>query len=287
MAQVINDIGQMQGLCLRLRIEGKRIAVVPTMGYLHDGHVSLIREAKARADVVMVTVFVNPTQFGPGEDFTRYPRDLDRDVRIARGGGADYVFAPTVDAMYPTGFAAFVDVDRIANVLEGKSRPGHFRGVATVVAKLLNITQPHVALFGQKDAQQVVIVRRMVADLDFPVQLIICATVREPDGLALSSRNSYLTADQRAQAPVLFRALTLAGRLVEHGERRSSRIKGEMTELIKHEASCEIDYVSVADASTLEEQEECHGTLLVSLAARFGSTRLIDNIVIDVNGHHA
>jgi pantoate--beta-alanine ligase len=265
-----------------VRREGKRIGVVPTMGYLHEGHLSLVRAAKRRTDFVITTVFVNPTQFGPGEDFDRYPRDMARDTSLAAGAGTDCIFAPEMRDVYPEGYSTFVQVERLGEVLEGSSRPGHFRGVATIVAKLLNITKPHVVVFGQKDAQQVVIVSRMLHDLNFDVEVMIMPTVREPDGLALSSRNSYLTAAQRSEAPVLYQSLQLAERLIAGGERSSATVIGAMKELLGKQSSGIVDYISIADGMTLEELPECkvRRPMLVSLAVRFGSTRLIDNIMI-------
>ncbi len=280
---VIRDIREMQDNAADFRAAGKRIAVVPTMGYLHEGHSALIREAKNRADVVITTVFVNPTQFGPGEDFERYPRDLDHDVRIAKNAGAGIVFAPSTDAMYEPHFSSFVLVEKITSVLEGKSRPGHFRGVATVVAKLFHITQPHVAVFGQKDAQQVIVVRRMIRDLNFAVDLVVVPTVREKDGLALSSRNTYLSPQQRQEAVVLYTALSEAQKSIASGTVSSMELVEEMKGMITLHSSGVIDYVSVADAETLEELTALNGhpEILVSLAVRFGQTRLIDNILIE------
>jgi len=272
----------MQQTAGNLRSGGKRIAVVPTMGALHDGHVALIRAARQNADVVVTTVFVNPTQFGRGEDFERYPRDLPKDVALAAAAGTDYVFAPTAAEMYPQGYSTDVDVRGVSGILEGHVRPGHFRGVATVVLKLLNITKPHIAVFGQKDAQQVVVIRHLMQDLNLDVALVVVPIIREPDGLALSSRNVYLSAAERAQAPVLFRALGRAREMIGSGERSAERIVGAMGTMIQSASPVVIDYISIADAETLEEQAECRAgrPLLVSLAVRFGTTRLIDNIQI-------
>jgi len=267
-----------------LRAAGKRIALVPTMGALHAGHEALIREAAARADAVVVSVFVNPAQFGPAEDLSRYPRDLERDTAVAAAAGASHVFAPGVQAMYPVGYQTYVTVGDVALPLEGAARPGHFRGVATVVAKLLNITRPHVSVFGQKDAQQVVVLRRMVADLDFGVEFVVVPTVREEDGLALSSRNAYLSPAERAQAPVLYRALRHAGDLVRGGERRGAALADAVAGEIARGSTAAVEYVAVTDAATLEPLATLAGgrRVLVSIAARFGSTRLIDNILLDV-----
>ena len=284
MPQVITDIAAMQKTVVGLRRKGKRIAVVPTMGALHEGHLTLIREGKKLADAVITTVFVNPKQFGEGEGFERYPRALEDDARLATAAGSDYVFAPGAGMMYPDGFATVVDVERLSSILEGQSRPGHFRGVATVVTKLFNITTPDVALFGQKDAQQVVVIRRLIRDLNFNIEFVVVPTVREPDGLALSSRNRYLSAEQRAQAPVLYQALLLAEQLIRGGERSCKQIVGAMKAMIRSRSSAIIDYVSIGDADTLDEQYEClpGRSLLISLAARFGTTRLIDNIIVTV-----
>jgi pantoate--beta-alanine ligase len=273
----------MQRLADRLRNEGKRIAVVPTMGYLHQGHLALIGLARHHGDVVVTTVFVNPTQFGPTEDFSRYPRDLERDTRMAFGAGSDYVFAPDMESMYPSDYRSFVHVEQITAVLEGKSRPGHFRGVATVVAKLFNIIKPHVAVFGQKDAQQVVVVQQMVRDLQFDVRIVVAPIVRESDGLAMSSRNTYLSPEQRAQAPVLFESLRLAEKLICKGERNAASVMEQMRRLISGKPGATVDYISIAENKTLEEITECRGSLLISLAVRFGSTRLIDNIILHVD----
>lgn len=282
MALVINDIMEMQRLAEGFRLQRKRIAVVPTMGALHQGHLKLIDVARKHADMVLTTVFVNPTQFGPAEDFARYPRDLERDTQVASNAGTDYVFAPDIESMYPLGYHTYLHVEQLAEVLEGKSRPGHFRGVATVVAKLFNITKPHVAVFGQKDAQQVVLVRRVIQDLNFDIELIVCPIVREPDGLAMSSRNVYLSKDQRSQASVLYKSLQLAETLIRAGERNCEGVIEEMRNLISENSSGVVDYISIAQSSTLEELHECKGIMLVSLAVRFGTTRLIDNMTIEV-----
>jgi len=266
----------------RLRLAGKRIGVVPTMGYLHEGHLSLIRIAKMKADVVITTLFVNPTQFGPNEDLSRYPRSFEHDLSLSNSAGTDYLFAPEASQMYPTGYSTYVNAEGITDVLEGKSRPGHFRGVATVVAKLFNLTKPHVAVFGQKDAQQVAVIRRMVRDLNFDVELLIAPIVREADGLAMSSRNTYLTPQQRNEAAVLYRSLKLAEQRVKLGEHDCKKIIDEMTNLITSSSSGQIDYVSFADNNSLQElgKLQVRQSVLVSLAVKFGTTRLIDNTVL-------
>jgi pantoate--beta-alanine ligase len=265
-----------------LRSAGKRIVLVPTMGALHGGHIALIREARTRGDVVVVTLFVNPAQFGEGEDFGRYPRDIDRDVFQASGAGGDILFAPETTAMYPPGYQTFVDIEKLSLRLEGAARPGHFRGVATVVTKLFNIARPHCAVFGQKDAQQVVVLRRMVLDLDLGVEIVVVPTVREQDGLAMSSRNAYLTPPQRGEAPVLYRSLRKAEDLIRAGERSAGTVIAAVTAEITGGSSAAIDYVSVTDAESLDPLSTLspETSVLVSLAARFGATRLIDNIHI-------
>lgn len=282
MARSLHLIAEMQSASENFRREGKTIAVVPTMGYLHEGHLSLVRIAKEHADLVVTTIFVNPTQFGPHEDFSRYPRDLRRDIELASDAGTDIVFAPETQEMYPDGFDTFVEPGAIATVLEGRSRPGHFKGVATIVAKLFHSTKPHVAVFGQKDAQQVAVIRRLVRDLDFDVRIMVGPIVREGNGLAMSSRNTYLNAKQREEAAVLFQSLQYAEQAIQSGETQSDAIIREMQEMIRARSSGEIDYISIADGQTLEEISSCSHVrpLLVSLAVRFGPTRLIDNSII-------
>jgi pantoate--beta-alanine ligase len=282
--KTIHDPVQMQGASEGFRSAGKRVVVVPTMGALHAGHAALIREARTRGDVVIVTVFVNPVQFGRGEDFGRYPRDREGDARSASEAGADILFAPETEAMYPPGYQTFVNVEALSLPLEGAARPGHFRGVTTVVAKLLNVTRPHLAVFGQKDAQQVAVLRRMVYDLDYGVEIVVVPTVRESDGLALSSRNAYLSAAERREAPVLYRALRIAENRIRAGERSAAAVVDAVRSEITSGSSAIIDYVSVADADSLEPLSTLApgGTALVSLAARFGTTRLIDNIQIRI-----
>lgn len=253
---------------------------VPTMGYLHEGHLSLIRRARAENDLVAVSIFVNPTQFGPHEDYNRYPRDLERDLRLLEPLQVDLVFVPSVEEMYPPGFQTWVIVEELSRPLEGASRPGHFRGVATVVAKLFNIVQPDRAYFGQKDAQQAVVIRRMVRDLNFPVEIVVCPTVREPDGLALSSRNTYLNPQERQAATILFRALQAAKARYEAGERDGERLREAMREVLRGEPLARVDYVSVADPETLEELSRVEGPAFLSLAVYIGNTRLIDNLLL-------
>ena len=257
------------------------LGLVPTMGYLHDGHLSLVRASKTACDHTAATIFVNPTQFGPTEDLSRYPRDEARDLALLEVEGVDAVFIPAVAEMYPDGFDTYVTVEHLTQRLEGASRPTHFRGVTTVVMKLLQIAQPDRAYFGQKDAQQLAVVRRMVRDLDVPVEIVGMPIVREPDGLALSSRNVYLTPEQRQAALVLNRALRHAEKRFADGERDAAILRGEMEAMIRAEPLAEIDYVSIAGANTLDELDRIDCPALSSLAVRFGSTRLIDNVTLD------
>ncbi len=256
------------------------VGLVPTMGYLHEGHLSLVRAARAGNAHVVASIFVNPAQFGPNEDLARYPRDEARDLDLLRAERVDAVFAPDAPEIYPDGYSTYVEVEGLTERLEGASRPTHFRGVATVVLKLLNIVQPQRAYFGQKDAQQLAVVRRMARDLDVGAEIVGLPIVREPDGLALSSRNIYLRGDDRRAALVLNRSLALAQRLFDDGERDAEVMRAQMTALIAAEPRAEIDYVSIADAETLEELRLVERPTLVSLAVRIGGTRLIDNVVL-------
>ena len=257
------------------------LGLVPTMGYLHDGHIALVRKALAENDAVVVSIFVNPTQFGPNEDFTAYPRDMEHDLAVLGETNANLVFAPTVEEMYPKDFQTAVEVSSVSQGLEGARRPGHFRGVATVVAKLFNVVQPDRAYFGQKDAQQGAVIRQMVSDLAMPLQIVVAPTVRAPDGLALSSRNSYLTAQQRLAAPVLHRALLAAQARYDAGERFPDALRAAMREVLDREPLAEVDYVSAADATTLAELDApSDRPILLSMAVRIGKPRLIDNIIL-------
>jgi len=256
------------------------VGLVPTMGYLHEGHLSLIRRAKEECDHVVVSIFVNPTQFGPKEDLSKYPRDLDRDLTLIESLGADLVWAPTAEIMYPQGYQTWVEVEAITRPLEGAMRPGHFRGVTTVVAKLFNGVQPHRAYFGQKDAQQAAVIRQMTRDLNFPIEIVICPIVREPDGLALSSRNVYLDAEQRKAATVLYRSLSAAKNAYEDGERDAEKLRQIMKDVLTSEPLAQMQYVSCADYDTLEELETVTGKTLLSMAVFMGKTRLIDNFVL-------
>ncbi|MCX7818607.1 MAG: pantoate--beta-alanine ligase [Kiritimatiellae bacterium] len=276
--EVIRDPAQMQQSALAWRAEGRRIAVVPTMGALHDGHRSLIRLARGRADRLVVTLFVNPTQFGPGEDFARYPRNFERDRAICEADGVDVLFAPDVAAMYAPDHSVWVEETALSRGLCGARRPGHFRGVGTVVVKLFMLTQPHVAVFGEKDAQQLRVVRRIVRDLNLPVEIVAAPTVREPDGLAMSSRNEYLTPDERRQAIALRRALEEAAGRVAAGERDPAVLRAAMDATIRRLApSAEPDYIEIVDSETLEPVAWVDRPVLAAIAVRFPSARLIDN----------
>ena len=284
--QIIRSPKIMQKICGGLKREGKIIGFVPTMGYLHKGHLSLIKIAKRKSDVVVVSIFVNPTQFGPKEDFAKYPRDFKRDRLLleSRLGRDDFVFAPRIKDMYPEGYLTYVNVEKITGKLEGAIRPGHFQGVTTVVAKLFNIVQPDIAVFGQKDAQQAVVLKKMVDDLNYGIKVIIAGTVRERDGLASSSRNVYLSKEERKQTKVLYQALRLAKGMIKKGERSPSRIVSKVIALINKQPLADVDYVAITDAHSLELLNKLKGEILISLAVRFGKTRLIDNIKMKVAG---
>ncbi len=256
------------------------VGFVPTMGYLHEGHLVLVRRAKAENEVAVASIFVNPTQFGPKEDFARYPRDPERDLDLLKKEETDLVFMPSAGEMYPEGCSTWVDVLKVTERLEGASRPGHFRGVATVVAKLFNIVEPTRAYFGQKDAQQVVVVRKMVADLNMNLEVVVVPTHREPDGLAMSSRNVYLNPQERQSALVVWKSLNLAQQLWSQGERKAGILRQQMTDLIRKEPLARIDYISIANPETLKELTEIKQPALVSLSVYVGKTRLIDNLTL-------
>ncbi len=256
------------------------VGFVPTMGYLHDGHLSLVRCAKRDNRSVAVSIFVNPTQFGPNEDLENYPRDLERDLSLLEAEGVDLVWTPTAEVMYPPGFQTWVEVEKITKLLEGKYRPGHFRGVTTVVAKLFNGVQPQRAYFGQKDAQQARVIQQMVRDLNYPIEIVVCPIRREPDGLAMSSRNTYLTPEQRKAATVLYRALTAAKKAFEQGERDADALRKIMEDTINAEPLARLQYVSCADPDTLEELHGKVDKALLSMAVFVGKTRLIDNMLV-------
>ena len=276
--QVVGPIPEVRAL--RQKLSGT-VGFVPTMGYLHEGHLALIKQARIENSAVIVSIYVNPAQFGPREDFGAYPRELNRDLELLREEGVDIVFVPSDDEMYPPEFSSWVDVEKVTERLEGASRLGHFRGVATIVAKLFNIVQPTRAYFGQKDAQQAVVIKRMVADLNLGIEIVVVPTVRESDGLAMSSRNIYLSPRERQAATILFKALTLARQLRQGGEKDAGKIRRQMTSLIQKEPLAQIDYVSIADAETLEELNLIDRPALASLAVRIGKTRLIDNMPLE------
>ena len=278
--RVIRTVEEMHHAADQMRGAGHRIGLVPTMGYLHEGHLTLVRRAARVAERVVVSVFVNPIQFGPREDIGSYPRDFDRDLDLIGSAGCDLVYAPAAEEMYLEGRATYVDVDRLAEHLCGASRPGHFRGVATVVTKLFTAVKPHVAIFGQKDGQQAAVVRRMVRDLNLDVEVLVSPTVREPDGLAMSSRNRYLSPEERSEATVLYHALQEARALVRTGVRRSPVVIDAVKRTIESRPRALIDYVAVVDAWDLQPTEEVSGEVLLAVAARFGRARLIDNIVL-------
>jgi pantoate--beta-alanine ligase len=278
----VRSIEAAHGAVAAARQRGLSIGLVPTMGALHAGHVSLIRAARAETGFVIVSIFVNPTQFGPNEDLARYPRPLAQDLLVCAREKVDLVFHPEVAVLYPPGFRTFVEVQELQNVLCGEARPGHFRGVVTVVLKLFHIVQPDIAYFGQKDAQQARIIAQMVRDLDVPVRLRTCPTVREADGLALSSRNPYLDPNQRHEAPVLYRALEEARRLVEQGERDAAVVQRTLAARIHETPGAVLDYVAVVDADTLQALDRLQGEVLLALAVKFGATRLIDNLQVKV-----
>ena len=279
--KIIKTIKQVRQIIALQKKQGKRIGFVPTMGALHEGHLSLIRMAKKHSDFVVVSIFVNPTQFGPKEDYKKYPRNLKKDAALCQSAGADLIFSPSPEEIYPKGFSTYIDVEGLTQGLCGVSRPGHFRGVATVVAKLFNIVQPDAAVFGQKDAQQLAVIRRMTADLDLPVKIIGAPIVREGDGLAMSSRNAYLTLEERAEAPTLYRALLKAKALADSGQRTAGRIKGEIKKILYRDAPlAEIDYIEIVDNETLKPVKQIKKNTLIALAVKLPNARLIDNLVI-------
>ncbi len=281
--KVIKTIEEMRHWVRRAKQSEQRIGFVPTMGYLHQGHLSLIRQARKHADQIVVSVYVNPTQFGPNEDFDRYPRDFKRDEQLCRQEGVNVVFYPADNEMYLPAHKTYVITEELSQVLCGRSRPTHFRGVTTIVAKLFNIVQPDIAVFGQKDAQQAIIIKRMVNDLNFPVEIIVAPIVRESDGLAMSSRNKYLSPRQRKEATVLYRSLLLAEKEYANGNSDLNAIKEKMRRLIQTESSGRIDYIEAVDADTLSEPQPNTRNILLALAVYFGKTRLIDNTILQKN----
>ncbi len=280
--KICKTIREIRAVCSTARRDGKRLGLVPTMGALHQGHLSLVRAAKAQCDVVAVSIFVNPTQFGPNEDFTKYPRTFEKDRDFLEKEGVDLIFAPSVDEMYPPNAATYVTVEGLSNKLCGKSRPGHFRGVTTVVSELFHIVEPDVAFFGQKDAAQVAITRRMVRDLNFPVEIVVCPIVREADGLAMSSRNSYLDPQQRKSALVLYRSLMQVQKQFEGGTHNSAKLIANAKEVFAEEPSVRLDYIEIVDPDTLDGLTDLSQPALVAVAAFVGKTRVIDNITLNV-----
>ncbi|MBU0605867.1 MAG: pantoate--beta-alanine ligase [Candidatus Omnitrophica bacterium] len=278
--KLINSISRMATLVKILRKEGKTIGFVPTMGYLHVGHMSLVKAAKKHTDVVVLSIFVNPLQFGPKEDFKKYPRDIKRDEALAGDAGVDIMFCPSVSEIYPEGYATYVNVENFTDKLCGISRPEHFKGVATVVAKLFNIVKPDVAYFGQKDVQQAIVIKKMARDLNMDIEIKAMPIIRESDGLAMSSRNIYLSEAERREALVLNRSLEKASALTVAGERDSGKIIKEMKELISQKPMVKIDYVSIVDTKDLKDISVISGEALVAIAAIVGSTRLIDNVIV-------
>jgi len=277
--KIFRTVEQMRAAC---RASARPLGLVPTMGALHEGHISLVRAARAQCDAVAVSIFVNPAQFGPKEDFSKYPRDFERDRELLQREGVALLFAPSAEEMYPAGATTYVTVEGLSGRLCGKSRPGHFRGVTTVVSKLFNIVQPDAAFFGQKDAAQCAIIRRMVRDLNLPVEIVVCSIAREPDGLAMSSRNAYLDAQQRKQALVLHRALLNVQELFQRGERHASTLIAAGLQTLA-EPAVRLDYLEIVDPDTLEAVENISEKALVAVAAFVGSTRLIDNVVLGVS----
>ncbi len=280
---IIKSIDDLRKAVRSARSAGQTIGVVPTMGYLHEGHLSLMRRARKENDLVVATVFVNPTQFGPNEDFDAYPRDVRRDIDLMQAEHVDIAFIPEAADLYPDGYATYIEVQGpVTQTLCGASRPGHFKGVTTIVAKLFHLTAPHRAYFGQKDAQQVAVIRQMARDLDFDLEVVACPTVREHDGLAMSSRNSNLTESQRADAVVISQALFEARDMIAAGETQAGKVIDHIRTRIEAVKQADIDYLSVVDLNTLKDLEVLDGSVLIAVAVQFGNTRLIDNLAIDM-----
>ena len=279
--KTLSSVKEMQEFAEDSRLSGKTIALVPTMGFLHQGHLELMEEGKKRADILIISIFVNPTQFGVGEDLEKYPRDMERDKKLAEGVGVDIIFAPSASEMYPKGYQTYVNVKDVTRNLCGISRPTHFRGVTTVVAKLFNIVKPHIAIFGEKDFQQLVAIRQMVKDLNFDIEIVGIPTVREKDGLAMSSRNTYLTPEERKAALSLNQAISIARDIFRSGERRSESILREVKKRIESEDLTDIDYVKMCDSQTLEDIEEIDRGAVLAIAVKVGRTRLIDNCTFE------
>jgi len=281
--EIAETIESIRSLVKAARSRGKKVGFVPTMGSLHIGHISLIEAAVKECDFVVVSIFVNPTQFGPGEDLEKYPRPFEDDLEICRKAGVDVVFAPTAEQMYPAENRTWVNVEKLTEPLCGQSRPWHFRGVTTVCAKLFNIVAPDIAFFGQKDAQQAIVIKRMVVDLNMPLEIAICPTVRRPDGLAVSSRNQYLTEQQKKDATYVYKSLQKCREMIDAGITDAREIITEMRKILQQAPSIEIEYVSIVDAETLENIDQIAGKVLAAVAVGIGSARLIDNILVDVN----
>ncbi|MBZ5678539.1 MAG: pantoate--beta-alanine ligase [Acidobacteriia bacterium] len=281
--RICTTIDVMRNASRAARREGKRLGFVPTMGALHEGHLSLVRAARAACGIVAASIFVNPTQFGPNEDLAKYPRSFERDRKLLEEEGVELLFAPPVEEMYPAGAVTWVTVEELSGKLDGRSRPGHLRGVTTIVSKLFHVVEPDVAFFGQKDAAQVAIIRHMVRDLKFPVEIVVCPIVREADGLAMSSRNAYLDPEQRRQALVLHRTLMLVKELVDRGERRAATLVAAAREEFTREPAVRLDYFEIVDAGSLDPVEDVSSGALVAVAAYVGTTRLIDNVVLPCN----
>jgi pantoate--beta-alanine ligase len=281
--KVAKTIKSVRNLVKAARSKGKKIGFVPTMGALHIGHISLIETAVKKCDFVVVSIFVNPTQFSPGEDFEKYPRPLKADLQICRKAGVDVVFTPTAKQMYPQENLTWVNVEKLTEQLCGQLRPGHFRGVITVCAKLFNIVAPDIAFFGQKDAQQAIVIKRMVADLNMPLKIVVCPTVRQPDGLAVSSRNQYLTKQQKKDAAYIYKSLQKCKKIIKQGGTDAKEIICEMRKVLNQVPSIKIEYISIVDAETLQDVDRVTGKVLAAVAVKIGSTRLIDNILVDVN----
>jgi pantoate--beta-alanine ligase len=281
--EIAKTIESVRNLVKAARSQGKKIGLVPTMGALHIGHISLIEAAVKRCEFVVVSIFVNPTQFGPGEDFEKYPRPLDADLEICKKAGIDVVFAPAQEQMYGAENLTWINVEKLTEQLCGQSRPVHFRGVTTVCAKLFNIVEPDIAFFGQKDGQQAIVIKRMVADLNMPLEIAICPTIREPDGLAVSSRNKYLTKQQKKDATLIYKSLQKCRQMIDARVTDSETIIAEMRKILSQAPSIKIEYISIVDAETLQTTDLIARQVLAAVAVRIGSARLIDNILVDVS----
>lgn len=280
--EILRYVKEIKAKTNELKKQGKSIGFVPTMGYLHKGHISLIEKAKKENDIVIVSIFVNPTQFGPNEDYKKYPRDMERDSLLCKEAGTDIIFNPSALEMYPTSYMTYIDVENITHRLCGKSRPGHFKGVTTVVNKLFNITQANKAYFGQKDAQQVAVLQKMVEDLNMNIEIIPCPIVREADGIAMSSRNVYLTEEERKAASILHKTLLMAENYIKNGMKNVEELENLLIKNIKSEALASIDYVEIVNAKTLTDIKTLENEILIALAVYFGKTRLIDNLRMEV-----